>query len=572
MPERKVSPVIQCPTCKKTWEDNVRFCPEDGTPLSDTAAAQNDAPTPTAVGRPRSVQLKLPTVVGARYRLDEVRGGGGMAKVYKGFDLNLQREVAVKLINPELRNDPEFDARFHREARIAGGLADPHIVVVHDSGIDPELGPFLVMEFLVGQSLRERLHSDGPLPLKAGLQIAGQIMLALIHAHGKGIVHRDIKPDNIFLLHQSGVRLHIRVLDFGIARIMKRDDPAAGHTLTAAGSALGTPRYMSPEQLSALPDVDARTDIYSAALVIFEMLTGQLPSLTSKRLTELCPDASPELQELLEQCLKPDRNERPPTSIEVYLRLQELGKASGVLLLPPGAMESLVAQRRTTIQQATTQTYPKQTPSRIRLHRRGLLIGVVALVLLLGGLTALLVYFKWSGGAKGGDRETLLGIQVGDPQDEVEQKLALSSSRDGDPRKDRKLRHLLGPFLAQNDDLSRVLKLGDKGFDAVQTRWTKDEDVCGVFVESKLRILVVRKRKASTGKGLAMHADYSQIGKYYHQYFQRRIETPEGKNEAPVCIQYNDKLGLAIEFSTVKEGGEPEPSEIIALILYPPTE
>src|SRR5438128_669706 len=196
MPEREVAPVIQCPTCKKTWEEGVRFCPEDGTPLSETAA-QGSVPTPTAVRRPATVQLQLPTVVGARYRLDELRGGGGMAKVYKGFDLNLQREVAVKLINPELRNDPEFDARFQREARLSSQLADPHIVVVHDFGIDPEHGPFLVMEFLSGQSLRERLHTQGPMPLKAGLQIAGQIMLALIHAHGKDIVHRDIKPDNI---------------------------------------------------------------------------------------------------------------------------------------------------------------------------------------------------------------------------------------------------------------------------------------------------------------------------------------------------------------------------------------
>src|SRR5579884_3371435 len=247
-------------------EAGVRYCPNDGTPVTETAAVSTVL-TPTGQG-PKSREIELPTVVGGRYRLIEYRGGGGMAKVYKGIDQTLQREVAVKLINPELRVEREFDARFQREARIASSLSDPHIVVVHDFGIDPELGPFLVMELLTGQSLRERLHAQGPLPLKAGLQIAGQIMLALIHAHGKDIVHRDIKPDNIFLLHQSGVRLHIRVLDFGIARIMRRDDPAGGHTLTAAGSALGTPRYMSPEQLAALPDVDARTDIYSAGLVI----------------------------------------------------------------------------------------------------------------------------------------------------------------------------------------------------------------------------------------------------------------------------------------------------------------
>src|SRR5947209_13143186 len=144
--------------------------------------------------------LELPALVGNRYRLVELRGGGGMAKVYRAVDVTLEREVAVKLINPELRSEPEFDARFQREARIASQLADPHIVVVHDFGIDAQHGPFLVMEFLQGQSLRERLQTAGPLPFKAGLQLSIQLVLALIHAHGKGIVHRDIKPDNVFLL------------------------------------------------------------------------------------------------------------------------------------------------------------------------------------------------------------------------------------------------------------------------------------------------------------------------------------------------------------------------------------
>jgi serine/threonine-protein kinase len=373
----------RCPTCHSELDDGVRFCPHDGTPLTETAMAAG-VRTPTgAPARPKTQELQLPVVVGSRYRLTELRGGGGMAKVYKAIDVTLEREVAVKLINPELRAEPEFDARFQREARIASQLHDPHIVVVHDFGIDPTLGPFLVMEFLQGQSLRERLQ-QGPLPLKAALQLGAQLVLALIHAHDKGIVHRDIKPDNIFLLNVSGVRLHVRVLDFGIARIYRADEARnQSATLTTPGAVLGTPRYMSPEQLAGNP-VDARSDLYSIAVVIHEALTGDVPYVSGKKLTDYCPDASPQLQALLEQCLKPNPAERPAGAIEVYLRLQELGKASGILLLPPGAMDKLVASRQA--QEPTVAYGPKAHDK----SSRNVMLAVAAalLLLVLGALGA----------------------------------------------------------------------------------------------------------------------------------------------------------------------------------------
>src|SRR5206468_7682611 len=172
------------------------------------------------------------------------------------------------------------------------------------------------MEYLHGQSLRERLATTGPLPYKAGLQLSAQMMLALIHAHDKNIIHRDIKPDNIFILNQSGVRLHVRVLDFGIARILRGDESHVEPPLTQPGAVMGTPRYMSPEQLAGQP-ADARSDLYSAAMVLHEALTGKLPHVSGKTFGELCPDAPPGLAEVLEQCLRPNPAERPANAVEV---------------------------------------------------------------------------------------------------------------------------------------------------------------------------------------------------------------------------------------------------------------
>jgi hypothetical protein len=543
--------VNQCPTCKAVLAPEVRFCPNDGTPLSDTAA-QRATRTPSGQ-QPKSVEIELPTIVGARYRLLEVRGGGGMAKVYRAEDITLQRTVAVKLINPELRTEAEFDARFQREARIASQLQDPHIVAVHDFGFDPTHGPFLVMEFLEGQSLRERLTQDGPLPLKAVLQISGQLMLALIHAHDKGVVHRDIKPDNIFLVTQSGIRIHVRVLDFGIARILRREDVGgSGNTLTSPGAVLGTPRYMSPEQLAGHA-IDARSDIYSAGLVIHEALTGQLPYTSGKKLTELLPDASPILQEVLERCLKASADERPATATEVYLRLQELGRASGVLLLPPGAMEKLIGTRRSAVvtPALSVTTVPNRVPSSGR--RRLILVGL-ALLLLLGGIAA----YWFMGGRKAGAAESLLGVSVGQSRASIPPALNLKY-------------RVMNPWVTKQPGLSlgHVVRPADLGLsDALLAEldvgWTEDRNVIVLVADDKVKAVIVHDpHPAETGRGGKIG---EREGDFLNLYSDERtlqtvdVEDARGTKIRRTIWRY-DALGL---------GCEVEHNKIVGIALFPP--
>jgi tRNA A-37 threonylcarbamoyl transferase component Bud32 len=534
-------------------EPGIRFCPHDGTPLTETSAANPDR-TPTerrtlAGSPPKSKEIELPIMVGGRYRLTELRGGGGMAKVYRGVDVTLEREVAVKLINPELRNETEFDQRFQREARIASQLSDPHIIVVHDFGLDPAHGPFLVMEYLHGQSLRERLQSEGPLPYKAGLQLSAQLVLALIHAHGKNIVHRDIKPDNIFLLNQSGVRLHVRVLDFGIARIFRRDEPGQAETLTNPGAVLGTPRYMSPEQLAGQP-VDARSDLYSAALVIHEAITGHLPYVSGKRLCELCSEATPGLQDLLEQCLKPNPAERPPSAVEVYLRLQELGKASGILLLPPGALDKLVASRQAS---EPTVAYVPEAIVHAQRQRR-LLMGLAALLVLLvlAGMAKLL-FFK----SPPVDRqhESLLGVKIGDPQQEVVDRLNLTKGGPVNPWAAGHAPAYLGNILRLED-----LDLPDDALNQLDVQRTSDDRICVIFFDDKVRAVVAHR--GQTGRGLKVLGSLTQMLYHYPEDEVEDAEVPvRGEAGKKIAVHRYRRLGIGFELDRGK---------VIAITLYPP--
>jgi len=216
------------------------------------------------------------------YRVTRLLGEGGMGMVYLAEHPTLGRRAAVKVLHPDLVSSQEMIERLFNEARAANAIGHPGIVEVSDLGVLPAGTPYIVMEFLEGQSLGARMNQGGRLSLRATLEIADQAASAVGAAHGKGIIHRDLKPDNLFLTPdpQWPGRERLKVLDFGIAKLAQRPATAAD-VRTRTGAILGTPRYMSPEQCRDSRDVDHRTDIYSLGVILYEMLAGTPPFVSS---------------------------------------------------------------------------------------------------------------------------------------------------------------------------------------------------------------------------------------------------------------------------------------------------
>jgi serine/threonine protein kinase len=222
-------------------------------------------------------KVKVGDLIDNRYRLTGLLGQGGMGEVFKAEHVGIKREVAVKLLHHAFRDDEVTNERILREAFATGRLDHPNCVAILDSGTLEDGATYLVMEFLNGRSLGEELDIRGTMPVSEVLEIARQVLQGLAHAHGVGVVHRDLKPDNIFLVKQEGEAMIVKILDFGIAKLI--GDAVAesgGADLTKAGMAIGSPTYMSPEQATG-EALDGRSDLYSLSLVLFEMLTGEPP-------------------------------------------------------------------------------------------------------------------------------------------------------------------------------------------------------------------------------------------------------------------------------------------------------
>ncbi|MEJ2889025.1 protein kinase domain-containing protein [Actinomycetospora aeridis] len=207
------------------------------------------------------------TVLEGRYRVDGVLARGGMSVVYRGVDLRLERPVAIKVLDGALASDPAFVRRFEREARAAARLAHPGIVAVHDQGRDPDGTVFLVLELVEGGTLRDVLRDQGRLHPAAALTVAEQMVTALQVAHDRGLVHRDVKPENVLVGRDGSVK----VADFGLVAAAWETDPD-----DAGEMVLGTVAYLAPEQVTD-GRADARSDIYATGIVLFELLTGVPP-------------------------------------------------------------------------------------------------------------------------------------------------------------------------------------------------------------------------------------------------------------------------------------------------------
>ena len=322
--------------------------------------------------------MVTPEKLGGRYLIDRQVGIGGMGTVFSATDERLGRRVAVKLLKEELASDPRFIERFRREARAAAALSHPNVAGVFDYG-EENGRPFIVMELIDGRDLSRVMRDEGPLGVERTRHIAGQIALALGHAHSAGLIHRDVKPHNVIVMDDD----RVKVTDFGIAR-------ATGEsTLTATGTIMGTAQYLSPEQASG-ETPGPPSDVYSLGIVLYEMLTGAVPftgdspvSVALRHVRDEVPAPSaidptipPELDELVARSTAKQPEDRFAD-----------GNAFASALSVGGT--DLPATAELTGEAAATSAWPFAHPPRWDPNRVGKIVITVFVVLFLVALTAL---------------------------------------------------------------------------------------------------------------------------------------------------------------------------------------
>jgi serine/threonine-protein kinase len=365
--------------------------PDDPTHESASTTTSTASTSPPASG-----------VLAGRYEVTALIGRGGMGDVFRARDTRLRRDVAIKVLNPELAARPAFAEHLLREARAAAQLHHPHITTVHDV-VDDAGSLFIVMEYLEGETLARRLHG-GPLAVDDAMAIGGDIVSALDHAHQKNIVHCDLKPGNVFLTRDAGAK----VVDFGLARVLRTVLPevtdAIGASHSLIDSRAGTLAYMSPEHRLGLP-LDHRADIYSFGIVLHEMLTGQRPDSTATPITLDRPGTSPsnverrqldEASAIITRALAPEPSARFQSARDVKQALKAIGDRSGprvgrsaMFWAPVGALLASVIALLLSVSWPMKSTGAGAAPPTIGVTRFASATGDESMTSLTSGLSAL---------------------------------------------------------------------------------------------------------------------------------------------------------------------------------------
>jgi len=365
----------------------------------------------------RSLSARLIQALGSSYTVDGEIGRGGMGVVYNARDERLKRQVAIKVLPPELAFREEIRLRFLREAETAAQLSHPHIVPIHSVGEAPDGLVYFIMAYVDGESLAAKLKRRGRLPPDEARRIMLETADALGAAHAFGIIHRDVKPDNILL---EGSRGRVVVTDFGIAKALSSS--TGPQTLTATGVAIGTPHYMSPEQAAGDREIDGRSDIYSLGVVSYQMLAGELPfhaptvpGILMKHITEQAPlvtekrpDVPEDLAACVMRCLEKDPDDRWPTadalrralearSATMYRSRRPAAASRRPRLPPPAAAPVLrspdIGRRPSQRQREAPQLAPAGEPAIVRKARSS----IVSWASVAGGCTLFDAATGWNG-------------------------------------------------------------------------------------------------------------------------------------------------------------------------------